>query len=115
MYCDEIVPFVQPQFLEGGKVFEQFFGVVYWFALLLDHRVVLFVPSCLFSVVRFPWRALSTAVDGCRMLVVTSFSCWRDGNRSNSSPGIALASLSVRSVGSSRGLDYIASCGQWLN
>ncbi len=64
-----------------------------------------FVPNWPCSVVRLSWRVLSTAFDDSLMLVATSFSLWRDGNRSDSSPGMALASLSMRSVGSLRGLD----------
>ena len=73
------------------------------------------MPSCPCNVVRLSWRVLSKALDGSRMLVATSFSWWSDGKRSNSSPGMVLASLSMRSVGSLRGLDSSASCGQSLN
>ena len=39
----------------------------------------------------------------------------RGGRRSNSSPGMLLASLRMRRVGSLSGLDYSAFCGEWLN
>ncbi len=42
LYYDEVVPAMQPEFPEEGKVFEQFLRILYWFALLLDHLVVLF-------------------------------------------------------------------------
>jgi hypothetical protein len=81
-------------------------------------RVILsysFLPIWPCIIVRLSWRVLSTAFDDSRMLVAISLSCRRDGNLSNSSLGMALASLSMRSMGSLRGLDSSASCGQWLN
>jgi len=40
LYCDEFIPIVYPQFLEGNQVFEYFFEVVCRFTLLSDHFVV---------------------------------------------------------------------------
>jgi hypothetical protein len=68
-----------------------------------------FVPFCPYSEVRFSWRALSTALDALWMLVVMSLSWWSGDKRSYSSPGMLLASLRMRSVGSLRGLDSSAS------
>jgi hypothetical protein len=115
LYCDEIVPVVQPPFPEGGKVFEQFY-----FCCIGLHcfRTVLscsFMPICSCSVVRLSWRVLSTAFYYSWMLVVISLSRQRDCRRSNSNPSKVLASLRMRSVGCLRGLDSSASCGQWLN
>jgi hypothetical protein len=59
-----------------------------------------FVAICPCSVVRFAWRALSTVLDASRMLMVTSLSWWSGGMRSYSSPGMLLACLRMRSVGS---------------
>ena len=74
-----------------------------------------FVPSCPCIEARFAWRVMSTSIDASRMLVVMSFSWWRCGRRLYSSPGLWLASLSMRSIGSLRGLDSSASRGQWSN
>jgi hypothetical protein len=63
----------------------------------------------------FFWRALLTALDASRMLVAMALSWCRDGRRSNSSPGMLLASLRMRKVGSLSGLDSSASYGKWLN
>ena len=41
-------------------------------------------------------------------------SCWRGGRRSYTSPGIAEASLRMRSVWSLRGVDSNVSCGEWV-
>ena len=46
--------------------------------------------------------------------MVMALSWWR-GRRSYYSPGLLLACLRMRSVGSLRGVDSSASCGQWLN
>ncbi len=73
------------------------------------------MPNWPCSVVRLSRRVLSTAFDDSRMIVAISFSWCRDGNRSNSSPGMALARLSMRSVGSLKGLDSSALCGKLLN
>jgi hypothetical protein len=74
-----------------------------------------FAPSCPCSEGRFSWRPLSTALDAYRTLVAMALSWCRDSRRSNSSPDMLLASLRMRRVGSLRGLDSSASCGQWLN
>ena len=60
-------------------------------------------------------RMLSAFVNASRVLVVMALSWQRGGRPSNSSPGMRLASLSMRSVGSFSGLDSSASLGQWLN
>ncbi len=39
LYCDDFVPIVEPQFLEGGETLEYSSGVLYWFALLPDQLV----------------------------------------------------------------------------
>ena len=80
-------------------------------------RIILscsFVPFCPCMEVRLVLRVSSTSVEASLMLVVISFSMRRDGSPSNCSPGMLLASRRMRSVGSLRGLDSSASCGQWL-
>ena len=74
-----------------------------------------FVPICPCIETRLAWRLLSTSADASLMLVVMSLSWWRGGRQSYSSPGMWLASLRMRSVGSLMVLDSIASRGQWLN
>ena len=74
-----------------------------------------FVPNCPCSETLISWRALSTAFDASRMLVVMALSCWRGVRRAHFSPGTLLASLRMRSVGRLRGLDSSVSYGQWLN
>jgi hypothetical protein len=71
-----------------------------------------FVPIRHSTEVRFAWRVMSTSFDASRMLVVMSLFWWRGGRRSNSSPGMWLASLKMRSVGSLREYDSSASRGQ---
>ena len=74
-----------------------------------------FVPICPCIEARLVWRMLSTSIETSLMLVVMSLSWWRGGRPSNSRPGMWLASLRMRSVGSLSGLDSSASHGQWLN
>ena len=74
-----------------------------------------FVPICPCIEARLVWRNLSTSIEAFLMLVVMSLSWWRGARPSNSSPGMWLASLRMRSVGSLSDLDSSASHGQWLN
>ena len=74
-----------------------------------------FEPSCPWSEVRLCWRILSKSSEASLMLVVIWLSWWRDGRPSNSNPGMLLASLRIRSVGSLSWFVSSASHGQWLN
>jgi hypothetical protein len=71
-----------------------------------------FVPICPCIETRLAWRVLSTSVEASLMLVMMALSWRRGGRPSNSSPGMRLASLRIRSVGNFSGLDSSASRGQ---
>ena len=71
-----------------------------------------FVPIVPCIEAHWAWRMLSTRVDASLILVEMALSWRRGGRPSNYSPGMRLASLRMRSVGSFRGLDSSASLGQ---
>ena len=74
-----------------------------------------FVSICPYIETRLAWRVLSTSIEASLMLVVMSLSWWTCIRQSYYSPGMWLASLRMRSVGSLRGLDSSASRDQCLN
>ena len=70
-----------------------------------------------FLVLTFPWSVVrfSTACETSRILMEIELFWCNGGRSSNSSLGMVLACLSMRSVGILRGLDSNASLVQWLN
>jgi hypothetical protein len=112
LYCEEFVDLFHlcsPSSHRGAKRLRSFLEYsigLHCYRIILSYSFVL-ICSC--SEVHFPWRALSTALDAFWMLVVMSLSWWSGGRRSYYIPGMLLASLRMRSVGSLRGLDSSAS------
>ena len=93
-------------------MFEYLVGVLYGFASLSDHFFVFFGAHLILYYVT---SGLAYVVNLRRCfpkLVVMALSWWRNGRPSYSSPGMWLASLRMRSVGSLSGLDSSASRGQ---
>ncbi len=71
-----------------------------------------FVPLCPVIEARLAWCVSSTSVDASLIVVVMVLSWRRGGRPSNSSLGMRLASLRMRSVGNFSRLDSSASRGQ---